>query len=146
MSSEHHENQLSHVASVKSLLGTFGALIALTILTVAVRAVDFGSANLVIAMIIACTKATLVILFFMHLAHDRPFNGMAVGLGILAIVLFIAICLIDTGQYHEGIIGFDGDYQTPDFSHGGGHGEAVGDPGVAPDGATPAAPDAEAAH
>ena len=127
MSSEHHENQLSHVASMKSLLGTFGALIFLTILTVAVRVVDFGSANLIIALLIACTKATLVVLFFMHLAHDRPFNGMAVGLGALAIILFIAFCLIDTGQYHDGVIGWDGDYQTPDFTHGGGgHGDAAG--------------------
>ncbi len=127
MSSEHHDGQLSHVASVKTLLGTFGALIALTILTVAVRVVDFGSANLVIAMLIAVTKASLVCLFFMHLRYDRPFNGLAVGLGLLAIVLFIAICLIDTGQYHENLEGFNPNYVTPELSHpaagaeGGGH-------------------------
>ena len=59
-----------HVASWKVYVGIFAALMVLTALTVWVSFHDFGAFNVSIALGIAIVKATLVILFFMHVAHS----------------------------------------------------------------------------
>ena len=61
--SEHHEN---HVVSPLLYLAIFAALMVLTVVTVAASRFDFGPWNTVVAMAIAVLKATLVVLFFMH--------------------------------------------------------------------------------
>ena len=52
-------------------LKVFVALLILTVITVAVSQFDFGEYNLIVAMIIAAIKATLVALYFMHLRYDN---------------------------------------------------------------------------
>ena len=44
----------------------YGALLALTLLTVGVAFLDLGPLNLILALGIAISKALLVMLFFMH--------------------------------------------------------------------------------
>ena len=104
--SHHHDDHgIAHVASKKVLLGTWGALMLLTIITVGATFVDFGSGiNLAIAMAIAVVKATLVILFFMHLFYDKLFHTVLVIGGILAATLFVTFCLMDSGQYQQNLI------------------------------------------
>jgi cytochrome c oxidase subunit IV len=100
---EHHG--LAHVASKKVLLGTWIALMVLTVITVAATRVDFGpSMNLAIAMAIAVVKATLVVLFFMHLFYDKLFHSVLVVGGLLAAALFVGFALMDSGQYQESIL------------------------------------------
>ena len=101
---EHHDDHhgISHVASVKVLLGTGGTLLLLTLVTVAATKVDFGtSINLAIAMLIAVVKATLVVLFFMHLKYDKIFHSVVFLSAILAASLFVGFTLMDTGQYQH---------------------------------------------
>ena len=98
---EHHDG-LSHVASVKVLLGTGSALLMLTIVTVLATKIDFGAnINLAIAMLIAVTKATLVILFFMHLKYDKLFHTVVFVSAILAACLFVGFTLMDSSQYQQ---------------------------------------------
>jgi cytochrome c oxidase subunit 4 len=100
---DHHG--LAHVAKVKVLLGTWLALMFLTVMTVAATKVDFGaSVNLAIAMAIAVTKATLVVLFFMHLFYDKLFHSVLLVGGVLAASLFVGFTLMDSGQYQESIL------------------------------------------
>jgi cytochrome c oxidase subunit IV len=102
MATEHHDDHhgISHVASVKVLTGTGGALLLLTLVTVAATKVDFGSnINLAIAMLIAVVKATLVVLFFMHLKYDKLFHTVVFVSALLAASLFVGFTLMDTGQY-----------------------------------------------
>lgn len=62
---------MSHqVISFKTYLNVIISLFLLTILTIVASRVDFGSLNLLIAMGIATVKATLVLLYFMHLKYD----------------------------------------------------------------------------
>lgn len=101
---DHHDDHhgISHVASVKVLLGTGGALLFLTIVTVAATKVDFGSSmNLALAMFIAVIKATLVVLFFMHLKYDKIFHTVIFLSAILAAALFVGFTLMDSGQYQH---------------------------------------------
>jgi cytochrome c oxidase subunit 4 len=54
------------------------ALLVLTGVTVAVSYVDLGIMNVVVALVIASVKASLVALFFMHLKYERKvFWGFA---------------------------------------------------------------------
>jgi cytochrome c oxidase subunit 4 len=97
---EHHG--IAHTASIKVLVGTGGTLLLLTVVTVLATRVDFGSnINLAIAMFIAVIKATLVVLFFMHLKYDKIFHSVVFLSAILAASLFVGFTLMDTGQYQH---------------------------------------------
>ena len=97
---------VGHLVSMSTLVWTTLALLFLTVLTVAVRYVDVGEFNIVIAIGIAVLKATLVALFFMHLWWDRPFNQIVFVACIAFVVLLIALTVIDTKQnaplYYDG--------------------------------------------
>ena len=98
-----HGQGLGHVVPMRVLASVFAALVALTILTVAASKVDLGNLNLYVALAIAGVKATLVVLYFMHLRYNQPFN-LVVFLGCLAfVVLFISLVLTDTRIYHPSI-------------------------------------------
>ena len=106
MATEHHDDHghgLAHVATLKTLLATGGTLLLLTLVTVISSKIDFGGAsiNLAIAMVIAVTKATLVILFFMHLRYDRLFHSVVFVSALLAACLFVGFTLMDSGQYQH---------------------------------------------
>jgi cytochrome c oxidase subunit 4 len=102
---DHHDDDhhgLSHVAPIKVLVATGGTLLVLTLVTVLATKVDFGAnINLAIAMAIAVLKATLVILFFMHLKYDRLFHSVVFVSAILAASLFVGFTLMDTSQYQQ---------------------------------------------
>lgn len=100
---DEHGEHLAHVASVKILVGVFVALLFLTVITVAVAQVDFGSKslNLAVAMLIAGFKASLVILYFMHLRYDSLFHTVVIAAGLLAATLFVGFALVDRGQYED---------------------------------------------
>ena len=103
-STDHHDDHhgISHVASVKVLVGTGGSLLLLTLVTVLATKIDFGAnINLAIAMAIAVLKATLVILFFMHLKYDKLFHSVVFVSAILAATLFVGFTLMDTNQYQS---------------------------------------------
>jgi cytochrome c oxidase subunit 4 len=92
------------------LLGVLGALIVLTILTVAVTSVDLGSqGNLVVAMIIATIKAILVMGFFMHLIWDSRFNLIAFTSSFLFVILFLSMAVLDRAEYQPTVQAFESD-------------------------------------
>ena len=97
---DHHG--ISHVASVKVLVTTGGTLLVLTAVTVLATKIDFGAnINLAVAMAIAVLKASLVILFFMHLRYDRLFHTVVFVSAILAASLFVGFTMLDSNQYQE---------------------------------------------
>jgi len=78
-------------------LKTLIALLILTAITVAAAGIHFenGAINIVIALTIASIKATLVVLFFMHIRHDRPINGLIAAAGFLFLGIFLMFSFID---------------------------------------------------
>jgi cytochrome c oxidase subunit 4 len=86
---------LGHVVPLWLLTAVFAALMVLTGVTVAAARVDLGNLNLYVALAIAVTKASLVILFFMHLFWDRGFNSMIFIGCLLFVSLFIGVTLTD---------------------------------------------------
>lgn len=60
-----------HIVSVKVYIGIFLALLVGTALTVAAAFVDFPwRLNTIVALTIASVKATLVVLYFMHVRYS----------------------------------------------------------------------------
>jgi cytochrome c oxidase subunit IV len=86
------------------LFGVLGALLALTIATVAVTSIDLGAqGNLVVAMIIATVKAALVCVFFMHLLWDKKFNAVLFLTSVLLLILFLSLTTNDRGEYQQAV-------------------------------------------
>jgi cytochrome c oxidase subunit 4 len=78
-----------HVAPKSMYYMVFGALIVGTILTVAAAKVDLGPLNNVVMLAIAGTKATLVILFFMHVRWSSRLTwGVAMAGFFWLLILF----------------------------------------------------------
>ncbi len=91
----------SHISSVKFYVAILGGLMLLTLLTVGLASVHLGKLNLVVAILIASMKATLVVLFFMHLKYDNKFNATMFICGLFFIGIFFAYTLNDTDHRGE---------------------------------------------
>ena len=63
----HHQPHTQSPALYRNILLI---LLVLTAITVGVSRVDFGSFNIVVALLVASVKAILVMLFFMHLKFE----------------------------------------------------------------------------
>ena len=88
---EHEHDHGGTAVYAKTLIG----LLILTAITVAAASFDFGQGNVVIALVIATIKASLVVLFFMHLRWDKPVNAIIAMAGFLFLGIFLMFCLID---------------------------------------------------
>jgi len=69
-----HSKDKPHDHGTKRYFIVWAILIACTILTVKTGYMDLGSANLPLALCIATLKATLVVLFFMHMTEAAGTN------------------------------------------------------------------------
>ena len=99
-----HGHGLAHTMPLPLLFGVLGALLALTIATVAVTSIDLGAqGNLVVAMIIATVKAALVCVFFMHLLWDKKFNAVLFLTSVLLLILFLSLTTNDRGEYQQAV-------------------------------------------
>lgn len=67
-----------HISPKSTYYAIFGALMVLTGVTVAVAFVNLGVFNFPVALGIAITKATLVILFFMHVKYSSKLTKLLV--------------------------------------------------------------------
>ncbi|RJP20245.1 MAG: cytochrome-c oxidase [Deltaproteobacteria bacterium] len=81
---------------IRTYLAVFGALLCLTVATVLVSYADLGILNVVVALLIASLKASLVALYFMHLrGESRLVWGFALTpIAFLLLILFGT--LVDT--------------------------------------------------
>ena len=70
-----NENTKHHIIPLKIYFIVFGALMALTAFTVLAAKIDLGSFNIILAMLIAIVKSSLVLLFFItHLRLIIAYN------------------------------------------------------------------------
>ena len=83
------------VVPTKYYIGTFIALLILTVITVAVSRVDLGVMNEPIAMIIAFIKMMFVLLFFMGLRWDKPMSSILMVSSIFCIAMFLYFTFAD---------------------------------------------------
>jgi cytochrome c oxidase subunit 4 len=89
------ESHTSHVVSPTVYYAIFGALMILTALTVLVAFVDLGLMNPVVALSIAVLKATLVVLFFMHLRWSSRLTWIVGGAALFWLGILLTLTLSD---------------------------------------------------
>ena len=85
----------AHISSVKLYFGIFLALMVGTALTVAAAFVDMGPANNLVAMGIALVKATLVVLFFMHVRYSPRLTWAVVAGSIFWLGILLTLTMSD---------------------------------------------------
>ena len=81
-----------HVSPKSVYYSIFVALMALTLLTVLAAFVNLGNLNFPVALAIAVIKATLVVLFFMHVKYSSRLTKLVV----ITSLFFLAILLGET--------------------------------------------------
>ena len=84
-----------HVVPIKLYVTIFATLMVLTASTVWAAFVDLGALNTIVALAIAVTKATLVILFFMHVKYSSRLTWLVVASGFFFLAITIAFTMAD---------------------------------------------------
>lgn len=102
--SDHDGHDFAHPMPVWVLITVFLALVFFTILTVALANIEMGNFEIVTTLIIATVKAFLVMLFFMHLKDDKPFNAIVFLSSFLFVALFVGLTLLDSSAYQDELI------------------------------------------
>jgi cytochrome c oxidase subunit 4 len=94
----HHDDDVAH--HVRRYLLVFYALIAGTAFTVWASFIHFGSheINIVVALVIACTKAFLVAGYFMHLVSERKMIYAVLG---FTAFFFVGLMALTIWSYHD---------------------------------------------
>jgi cytochrome c oxidase subunit 4 len=80
-----------HIVPIPVYVGVFLALVVGTIVTWQVALIDLGRWNVVVALTIAVTKATLVVLFFMHVKYSTKLTKLVVLAGIFWLLILLTI-------------------------------------------------------
>jgi cytochrome c oxidase subunit IV len=80
---------------MRTYVSVFLALLVLTGVTVAAAYVHMGIFNNVVALGIACTKATLVLVYFMHLRHSTALTRLSVVAAILFFLTLVSMTMSD---------------------------------------------------
>jgi cytochrome c oxidase subunit 4 len=84
-----------HIVSTRLYYLIFAILMVLTAATVAVAFVDLRIFNTVVALGIAVTKATLVVLFFMHVKYGTRLTWVVAASGFVWMAILFALTLSD---------------------------------------------------
>ena len=87
-----------HVSPLKVYIGIFVILMVLTAVTVAVAYVNLGQMNKVVALGIASFKATLVVLYFMHVKYASRMTKLIVVTGFFFLAILLGMTMIDYGS------------------------------------------------
>ena len=89
---EHGEH---HIVTPKTYSMVFAALLIGTAITVGAAYIDLGIFNPVVALAIDCTKAVIVILFFMHVYFQSKLIKMTVAAGFFTFLVLVIMTLSD---------------------------------------------------
>ncbi len=105
---EHHENLSQHDQKLHDLHDTHDhvvspriyiivgtALLIMTGLTVFASYLELGVFNPIVALLIAVVKATIVVLFFMHVKYSSKLTKLTVGAGLFTFLALVGMTLSD---------------------------------------------------
>jgi len=102
---DHQHEGEHHIVSPVVYLTILGSLLVGTALTVWASFVDLGEWHIaqgitlywnpVVALAIACTKMTLVVLFFMHVKYTTKLTQLTVASGLFMFLVLVGMTLSD---------------------------------------------------
>src|SRR5215203_4017934 len=85
----------AHISPKSTYYAIFAALMVGSAITVAVAFVNLGAFNFAVALAIAITKATLVVLFFMHVKYSSRLTKLFVGMALFFLMILFGLTLTD---------------------------------------------------
>jgi len=84
-----------HISPKSTYYTIFGALMICTVLTVSAAFINLGNLNFPVALTIAVFKATLVILFFMHVKYGSRMTKLIVGVAFFFFGIMLTLTMSD---------------------------------------------------
>ena len=84
-----------HVVPLRIYFGIFAALMVMTAATIWAAFQDFGAFNTVVALGIAVLKATLVILYFMHVRYSSSLIRISAAVGFVWLLILLGFTISD---------------------------------------------------
>jgi cytochrome c oxidase subunit IV len=98
-----HTEHSEHISSSGLNWLIWAILIAATVLTAWIATVDLGAFNTVVALIIATCKASIVVLFFMHVKYTSEKMTKAVLIAaVFWLIIMLALSLVDYSTRYAG--------------------------------------------
>lgn len=89
------EESQHHVVSPMIYLAVFISLLVFTGLTVGASFIEMGIFNPIVALGIACIKAVIVVLFFMHVKYSSKLTKLTVFCGLFTFLALVGMTLAD---------------------------------------------------
>lgn len=89
------EHSGDHVIPGSIYIGIWAALMVLTAVTVFASEIDLGPWNIVLALLIATIKGTLVVLFFMHLKYSPKLTVVTVVAAVFFLLILLGLSMTD---------------------------------------------------
>ena len=86
-----------HIVPYSIYVNVWLALLALTVITVAVSYVDMRHVAVLTAVFIATVKVMLVLLYFMHIRFGKPFYWVMILVVLVTYAIFIGLTFADYG-------------------------------------------------
>lgn len=84
-----------HIVTPLQYVYVYVTLLIGTVLTVLAAKVELGVFNPIVALGIACFKATIVILFFMHVKYQSRLIKVTVAAGFFTFIVLITMTMSD---------------------------------------------------
>lgn len=95
MSSPNSTASHHHIASVGTYVAVWATLVCFTLFTMFVASMDLGALNTPVALAIAITKGSLVVLIFMGLRHNSQLTKVVAVSGFLWVLILFGIGMSD---------------------------------------------------
>ena len=92
---QEHFDPMSHLVPVWIYVAIWATLMVFTALTVFAATVELGVFNIVVALLIATIKGTLVALFFMHLRYSTKLTMVTVVAAIFFLLIMFSLSMTD---------------------------------------------------
>jgi len=90
-----------HIIPAKTYYTIWVLLLILTGLTAWVATIDLGPLNTVVALVIASSKALIVVLFFMHVKYtSEKMTKVVIVSALFWLVILLALSMVDYGTRH----------------------------------------------
>jgi len=90
MSEEKH-----HIVPYRVYVIVLLALLALTFASIGITSIEMGELTVAAALIFACVKTYLVLIYFMHLKYDKKYIAAMVAFVFLLFFVVIVITFLD---------------------------------------------------
>ncbi|OGW39139.1 MAG: hypothetical protein A2X58_09045 [Nitrospirae bacterium GWC2_56_14] len=89
------EEQIVHLGRTKTYMTVWLSLLALTTITITAAGMHLGRFSTLTAILIASTKASLVLWYFMHLKYERRLFKLMFLIPIATLTVIIGLTFFD---------------------------------------------------